>query len=217
MNRTLVKTTRTMVLYANLPHKFWAEAQSTATYLWNRSPTKAVCGMTPHEAWTGEKPQVDRIQVFRCQAFVIPKGERKKLDSKSRRCILLGYGMNTKGYRLYDPLKKKVFHSRDVIFNEQKSGFEESSQAQKEPQPLVISNVQMNPQTQLSRPYMYLLYNDLNVKGDSPTSMVFGVTCLICQGAQVCQERLDQLGVYKRIVRLQVRRSVRKQFTFVHC
>ena len=44
--------------------------------------------------------------------------------------------MATKGYRLYDPLKK-VFHSRDAIFNEQKCGFKEPSQAQKEPQPLV--------------------------------------------------------------------------------
>lgn len=38
---------------------------------------------------------------------------------------------------MYDPLKKKVFHSRDVIFNEQKCGFTDPSQAQKEPQPLV--------------------------------------------------------------------------------
>ena len=44
--------------------------------------------------------------------------------------------MATKGYQLYDPLKK-VFHSRDAIFNEQKCGFKEPSQAQKEPQPLV--------------------------------------------------------------------------------
>ena len=77
-----------------LPHSSWAEALSTATYLWNRSPTKVVCGMTPHEAWTGEKPRVDRLRVFTCQAFVhIPKDERKKLDLKSRKYILLWYGM----------------------------------------------------------------------------------------------------------------------------
>ena len=138
MNRTLVETARSILVNANLPHRFWAEALSTATFLRNRSPTKAVCGMTPHEAWTGEKPRVDGLRVFGCQAFVhVPKEERKKLDPKSRKCILLGYGTTTKGYRLYDPLKKKVFHSRDVIFNEQKCGFTDPSQAQKEPQPLV--------------------------------------------------------------------------------
>ena len=46
MNRTLVETARSMLINANLPHRFWAEALLTATYLCNRSPTKAVCGMT---------------------------------------------------------------------------------------------------------------------------------------------------------------------------
>ena len=50
MNRTLVETVRSMLVDSNLPHAFWAEALSTATYLRNRSPTKAVVGMTPYEA-----------------------------------------------------------------------------------------------------------------------------------------------------------------------
>ena len=105
MNRTLVETVRSMLSHANLPHRFWGEALSTAAYLRNRSPTKAVDGITPYEAWTGEKPQVDHLRIFGCQAFVhIPKDERKKLDSKSKKCILMGYGITTKGYRLYDSL-----------------------------------------------------------------------------------------------------------------
>lgn len=128
MNRTLVENTRSMLSNANLPHSFWAEALSTATYLRNRSPTKTVSGMTPYEAWTGEKPQMQGLRIFGCQAFAhIPKDERKKLDSKSRRAVFMGYGETTKGYRLYDQAKKKVFFSRDVIFNEQKCGFERSS------------------------------------------------------------------------------------------
>ncbi|KAL5494293.1 hypothetical protein EMCRGX_G015594 [Ephydatia muelleri] len=108
INRTLIETARSMLIDSHLPHSFWAEAISTAAYLRNKSPTKAVAEMTPYEAWTGKKPQVDGLRVFGCQAFVhIPKDERKKLDSKSRRCIFLGYGVTTKGYRLYDPLKKK--------------------------------------------------------------------------------------------------------------
>ena len=48
----------------------------------------------------------------------IPKDERGKLDSKARKCILLGYGRDRKGYRLYDPVQQKILHSRDVRFNE---------------------------------------------------------------------------------------------------
>ena len=39
MNRTLVELVRGMLADAQVPHKFWAEALSTAIYLRNRSPT----------------------------------------------------------------------------------------------------------------------------------------------------------------------------------
>ena len=55
MNRTLVESVRAVLADARLPHRFWAEALSTAVYLRNRSPAMAVKGMTPFEAWTGEK------------------------------------------------------------------------------------------------------------------------------------------------------------------
>ncbi len=74
MNRNLIENTRSMLSNANLPHSFWAEALSTATYLRNRSPTRAVSGMTPYEAWTGEKPQMQGLRIFGCQAVAhIPK------------------------------------------------------------------------------------------------------------------------------------------------
>ncbi len=53
--------------------------------------------------------------------------ERRKLDSKSRKCLLLRYGTVTKGYRLYDSQIKKVFYSRDVVFNEKEYGYSNSS------------------------------------------------------------------------------------------
>ncbi len=52
--------------------------------------------------------------------------ERNKLDIVARRCILVGYGNEVKGYRLYDPDRKNTFFSRDVKFNESEVGFKES-------------------------------------------------------------------------------------------
>ena len=119
MNRTLVESVRSMLADAKLPYKFWAETLSTAVYLRNRSPSTAVKGKTPFEAWNGEKPNVKHLRIFGCEAYAhVPKDERKKLDSKSRKCILLGYGTVIKGYRLYDPERARVFYSRDVQFNE---------------------------------------------------------------------------------------------------
>ena len=51
MNRTLVEAVRSKLADAKLPYRFWAEALSTAVYLRNGSPTTAVEGKTPFEAW----------------------------------------------------------------------------------------------------------------------------------------------------------------------
>ena len=128
MNRTLEESIRSMLCESKLPKQFWAEALSTATYLRNRSPTKAVKDMTPFEAWSSIKPDVQHLRVFGSICYShIHKSERQKLDPKSRKAILLGYGENVKGYRLYDPQEKRVYYSRDVLFEEMK--FKESKRS----------------------------------------------------------------------------------------
>ena len=123
MNRTLVETTRSMLLDAELPQTYWAEALMTAAYLRNRSPTAAVEGMTPFQAWSGKKPGVSHLRVFGYAGYVhVPKDRRSKLDSKTQKCIMLGYGTVQKGYRLFDYTNRKIVHSRNVRFNEQEMG-----------------------------------------------------------------------------------------------
>ena len=61
----------------------------------------------------------------------VAKYDRKKLDVKSRKCILLGYGTETKGFRLYDLKHAKVLYSRDVISNESSRGIEEPNEEEK--------------------------------------------------------------------------------------
>ena len=132
LNRTLEEMMRAMLCESGLPKKFWAEALSTAVYIRNLCPTKSVVDMTPFEAWNGEKPDVHHLKVFGSTCYAhIPKDERKKLDSKAREAIFLGYGKEKKGYRLYDTTTKKVFFSRDVIFNEEKLYKENKSETNK--------------------------------------------------------------------------------------
>ena len=125
MNHTLVKAVRSMLVDAELPHRFWAEALSTAAYLVNRSPTKALGDKTPFEAWYGKKPSVEHLKVFGCIAYShVAKDERKKLDPKAKKCIFLGYTAQSKGYCLYDSEKLSVIFSRDIVFNESSTGIE---------------------------------------------------------------------------------------------
>jgi len=44
--------------------------------------------------------------------------EMTKLNSKSKKCIFLGYADGVKGYHPWDPTSRKVVVSRDVIFTE---------------------------------------------------------------------------------------------------
>ena len=48
----------------------------------------------------------------------IPSDERSKLDSKSLKCIFLGFKKGVKGYKLWDPVNMNKIISRDVVFDE---------------------------------------------------------------------------------------------------
>ena len=49
---------RALLKQRGMPATFWGEAVVTAVYILNRSPTKALDGRTPYEAWHGCKPAV---------------------------------------------------------------------------------------------------------------------------------------------------------------
>lgn len=102
-----------------VPKEFWPEAVNWTVHVLNRCPTLVVKDMTPEEAWCGFKPSVDHFRVFGCIGHVhIPDNKRQKLDDKSFRCVLLGLSEESKAYRLYNPVSKKVIISRDVVFEE---------------------------------------------------------------------------------------------------
>jgi hypothetical protein len=118
-NRSIVEMAKCMLKAKGLPKIFWAEAVHTAAYLLNRSPTSALQHRTPFEAWHGWKPKVTYFKIFGCIAYAhIPSQKRHKLEDNSVKCIFMGYRMETKGYRCYDPLTKKLIVSRDVLFDE---------------------------------------------------------------------------------------------------
>ena len=100
------------------PKAVLGRSNLTAVYLKNRSPSK-VLNKTPIEVWHGRKPKVNHFRVFGCDAYAhITKDERAKFDSKTQKCVMLGYGNVTKGYRLHEVAQKRIIHSHDVQFNE---------------------------------------------------------------------------------------------------
>jgi hypothetical protein len=63
-------------------------------------PSRAIAGnVTPHEAFTGNKPSIVHFQIFRCKAYVhIPKEKQEKFTSTSLECTYIGYAKNQKAY-----------------------------------------------------------------------------------------------------------------------
>ncbi|CAL5342497.1 unnamed protein product [Camellia sinensis] len=119
MNKTLVERVRCLLSQTQLPRSFWGEALSTIVHVLNLTPCVPLQFDVPDRVWTGKDVSYGHLRIFGCKAFVhIPKDERSKLDMKTRQCIFLGYGLDEFGYRLYDPVNKKLVRSQDVVFIE---------------------------------------------------------------------------------------------------
>ena len=69
----------------------------------------------------GSSPSYDLLRVFGCVCFVLLHDhERNKLQSRSRLCCFLGYGIGKIGCRCYDPISKRLRVYRHVVFWEHK-------------------------------------------------------------------------------------------------
>ena len=96
------------------------EAVNWSVHVLNRSPTLAVKNTTPEEAWSEARPTVDHFIIFWCIAYArIPDVKKTKLDDKGVKCVFLGLSEESKVFKLYDPITRKIVISRDVQFDEQ--------------------------------------------------------------------------------------------------
>jgi hypothetical protein len=80
--------------------------------------------MTLEEKFTGKKPNVSHLKMFGCIAYVhVLDEKRSKLDPKAEKCIFIGYSLEKKGYRCFNPSTQKLQVSRDVVFDEMVSWY----------------------------------------------------------------------------------------------
>ena len=116
-----------MLLEANLPTSFWAEAIATASYLRYLLPTRAGSA-TPFQMFKGVVPDVSPLGVFGCYAYAhIPIQRQGKLDKRGMKGIMCGYAENRKAWRVMcqKPDGTWQLHiSRDVHFIEHIKGMQ---------------------------------------------------------------------------------------------
>ncbi|KAL0433268.1 UNVERIFIED_CONTAM: Retrovirus-related Pol polyprotein from transposon TNT 1-94 [Sesamum latifolium] len=118
-NCTIMNMVRSKLKSSGVQKNCWPKAVKWSIHVLNRSPTFFVQNQTPEEAWSGRRPSVEHFRIFGCIAYAhVPDPKRSKLDDKGEKCIFLGVCEQSKAYKLYNPITKKVVISRDVVFNE---------------------------------------------------------------------------------------------------
>ena len=110
---TIMKMACIIMVAKHLPNEYWAKAVAPPVYIMNRCLTKSVKNKVPQEAWTCMNHSVSQLNFFGCVAYAhVPNELRKKLDKKGHKCIFVGYSEDTKSYKLYDLVARKVIISR---------------------------------------------------------------------------------------------------------
>lgn len=90
-----------------------AEAANTAIYSLNRA-TLNEHNKTPYESWMGKKPKISHMKTFGAMAYVpIPDIQRRKVEYKAKKMVMVGYQKESTNYRLYDPERRKIVKSRE--------------------------------------------------------------------------------------------------------
>jgi hypothetical protein len=125
VNHTLEESARANLIEAGLSIGFWPDAVAYGATTRNFCPTRSsLDGRIPEEAWMGQRQDISHLRPFGCEVyvFVLPVKGRPKMADTAVKCVLLGYydlpGTQSKAYKCYDRVKRKVYKSRDVTFHE---------------------------------------------------------------------------------------------------
>ena len=59
------------------------------------------------------------VRIFDCPVYsLVDRQKKNKLESKSKRCVCIGFTKGVMGFKLWDPEIRSAFISRDVVFYE---------------------------------------------------------------------------------------------------
>ncbi|GKD33720.1 retrotransposon protein, putative, ty1-copia subclass [Tanacetum coccineum] len=98
---------RSMMSLTTLQMSFWGYALESATRILNMVPTKKV-NKTTYEMWHGKVPNLSYLKVWGYEAL-IKRDTPNKLESRSIKCIFVGYPKEKMGYYFYYLLETKIF------------------------------------------------------------------------------------------------------------
>lgn len=90
----------------------------TVAYLANWSPHSTLGMVNPYKKLFKKETNLKHLRVIGAKAFVRIETHTKKLEPKAWTGISLRLQWNSKGYRVFNPITKRVLESRNVTFIE---------------------------------------------------------------------------------------------------
>jgi hypothetical protein len=108
-NKTICEAAKAMMFDQDLPNYLWAEATLTAVYIQNRCPHAIWKDKNPEEFFSGIKPEVGHLRIFRCPVYIhVPKEKRTKMQPSGKKGFFVGYNENPKSYMIYVPGQRQI-------------------------------------------------------------------------------------------------------------
>jgi hypothetical protein len=109
--RTLRDSASSILHAMSVPSSMWACAISTVVHLRNRTYTRVVgpSGGVSLTCLTAIVLDASAFRAFGCTVFAkVPDNLTRKLGMKAFRSVMVGYSQNFPGYRVYNPLARRI-------------------------------------------------------------------------------------------------------------
>ena len=118
--RTIMEKAESMRLQARIPQSWWEFSIEHATHVYNCTPMCHLNWQTPYTLLYGERPSVERLRVFGCEAYVFLPAEVRanKLAPKSELMTYLGNAPGAGGFMFMRSPNNVLFYSTHCIFDE---------------------------------------------------------------------------------------------------
>ena len=123
MVHSIGKGIRAQLHSANLAPEFWGFAASNWVDIYNRLPHDSLDGLSPWKVEKGTDPDFSWFRPFGCRATVFLgklRVDHHKISPRGEACISVGLGFShgQKGWLLYSVNNRKLYYTRNALFNE---------------------------------------------------------------------------------------------------
>lgn len=119
-NRTISNHVRCSLSSSGLPKTYWVDALRFLSHSLNSIPCHTTAGfVSPCSLTSVRAASLSTCHPFGCEVyFKVPEADRRKLDPKGRRGLLLSHLPDGNGYTVWDLKNRKAVKTRDVVFHD---------------------------------------------------------------------------------------------------